>query len=51
MEVGEGKIISICNSRMGNEIVNKAKKERDLQVIIQDNLFPERQINNITGET
>ncbi len=39
------------NYCLGNTQLGKTKQEKDLGIIIQDNLTPERHINKITGET
>ena len=35
--------------KIGNEAINKKKEEKDLGVIVQDNLSPEKHINKIIG--
>lgn len=34
-------------NKLGNYIITKAKEEKDLEVVIQDDLFPEKHINII----
>ena len=36
---------------MGNENISKKKEEKDLGVIIMDNMSPEKHINKITSQT
>ena len=51
MEIGKSKKRPSWNYKMGGETVTKSKEEKDLGVIIQDTLSPERHINNIFGST
>lgn len=39
------------NYKMWEEVIMKRKKEKDLGVIIQDNLSPERHMNEIFNKT
>ena len=50
MEFGKGRNRTTSNYCLGNTQLSKTKQEKDLGVIIQDNLTPERHINKITGE-
>ena len=36
---------------MGNSIIIKVDKEKDLGIVMQNNLSPEKHINKIFGET
>ncbi len=36
--------------KMGEEVIKRNEHERDLGVIVQDNLSPEKHINNIFGD-
>ncbi len=50
MEFGKGGNRTTLNYCLGNTQLGKTKQEKDLRVIIQDNLTPEWHINKITGE-
>ena len=36
---------------MGNSIITRVDKEKDLEIVMQNNLSPEKHINKIIGET
>ena len=51
LEIGESEKRPRWKYRVRAEQIDKVKKERDLGVIIQDNLSPEKHVNMITGGT
>ena len=51
MEIGKSKRRPIWEYKLGEEVIKKSKEEKDLGVIIQDTLSPERHINNIFNNT
>ena len=50
LEMGKSARRPAWNYKMGEEVITK-RKEKDLGVIIQDNLSPEKHINGIFGST
>ncbi len=48
MEFGKGGNRTAANYCLGNTQLSQTKQEKDLGVIIQDNLTPEQHINKIT---
>ena len=51
LEIGKSDRRPNWQYKMGNGNISKASQEKDLGVIIQDDLSPEKHINKITGET
>ena len=51
MELGKGKNRPSGIYRMGEGVLQKVSEERDLGVVVQDSLSPEKHINRITGNT
>ena len=51
MEMGERYRRPKWNDKMGEETIMKSKKEKDLGVVIQDNLLPEKHLNRIFAFT
>ncbi len=49
MEFGKGRNRTTANYCLDNTQLSKTKQEKDLGVIIQDNLTPEQHKNKITG--
>ena len=49
LEMGRSKHRPTWEYKMGNEIVRKAKEEKDLGIMITDDLSPEKHINKIIG--
>ncbi len=50
LEMGKSKNRPSWDYKLGNESISKARKEKDLGIIISDDLSPEHHINKITGE-
>ena len=51
MEMGKSKTRPTWEYKMGEEVIMKSREEKDLGVIVQDSLTPERHINGICGLT
>ena len=51
LEMGKSKYRPSWDYRIGNNYISKTNKEKDLGIIVTDNLSPEEHINKITGET
>ncbi|MPC75146.1 hypothetical protein E2C01_069530 [Portunus trituberculatus] len=51
MELGKSKRRPVWNYLMGEEQIMKTREEKDLGVIIQENLYPEKHISKIFGLT
>ena len=51
LEIGCSKMRQRRKYSMGNEWMNKTIVEKDLGVLITDNLSPDKHINKITGDT
>ena len=49
MEMGKGKRRPVWDYKMGQDTIMKSNKEKDLGVVVQDTLSPERHINGIFG--
>ncbi|MPC84853.1 hypothetical protein E2C01_079603 [Portunus trituberculatus] len=49
MELGKSKRRPAWNYLMGHERIMKTKEEKDLVVIMQENLSPDKHISNIFG--
>ena len=51
LEIGKSKNRPSWNYKLGEETIRKSNEEKDLGVVIQDTLSPERHINGIFGAT
>ena len=51
MEMGKSKRRPAWDYKMGEEVIMKSREEKDLEVIIQDTLTPERHISEIFSST
>ena len=51
MELGKSKRRPEWEYKMGEEVIMKSRKEKDLGVVIQDTLTPEQHISEIFGKT
>ncbi len=51
LEMGRSSRRITWNYKMGEEVITKKKEEKDLGVIIQDDLSPEKHINGLFGAT
>ena len=51
MEMGKSEMRPSWTYKMGDDIISRATEEKDLGVVIQDNLSPEKHINRIFGDT
>ena len=51
LEMGKSKRRPTWDYKLGDNLITKSKEEKDLGVIIQDTLSPERHINGIFGST
>ena len=51
MELGKSKRMPNWIYKMEQEVICKTKEEKDLEVVIQDTLSPERHINQLFGST
>ena len=49
LEMGKSKNRPVGEYRMGDNIINRAEKEKDLGVIIQNDLSPEKHINKLVN--
>ena len=50
MELGKSRR-PIWEYKMGKEVIKKSKEEKDLGVVVQDNLSPEAHIRGVFGST
>ena len=51
MEIGKSSKRPSWIYKMGNSIITTVDQEKDLGIVMQDNLSPEKHINKIFGET
>ena len=51
MELGKSRRRPIWEYKMGKEVIKKSKEEKDLGVVVQDNLSPEAHIRGVFGST
>ena len=51
MEFGKSKHRITRDYKMGNDVIKRSMSEKDLGIIVSDNLSPEKHINKIVGET
>ena len=51
MEIGKSKRRPIWEYKMGDKVITKSKEEKDLGVMIQNNLSPEAHIKRVFGST
>ena len=51
LEMGKSLRRHVWEYKMGEEVITKGREEKDLGVIIQDTLSPERHISGIFGST
>ena len=51
MEIGKSSKRPSWTYKIGNSIITTVDKEKDLGIVMQDNLSPEKHINKIFGDT